>query len=659
MSSQLDLDRTPVWERDMNPEQLAAIRHQDGPCKLLAQAGAGKTRVLVHRIARMVAEGVDPARILAVTFSKKAADEMNDRLARLRVRDARVGTWHSLCLQILKEDSTPWSDWEVDETSRADVLLKEVCGYQHLNWVGADAGEVRSFVGLCKANLWAPGSGGCQDLAEKMFGREAGLAFQAYELYEQLREERGILTFDDFLVYAVRHLQASEERRLVWSTRWKYILVDEYQDNNRAQTVLQELLARDHRNLMAVGDVAQAIYSWRGSLPEYLVDFEREWPGAKVVSMNRNYRSGSKIVDAANAIIRPAAVRSPEDMVAERGTEGSVDVRCSQDLDDEGENFASWVQETMRAEGAKFDSFCALFRTNAQSRALEEALLKRRIPYVVVGGSSFYNRKEVRSLLGYLRVAAGRDDDGDGLKRSINAPFRYLGRAFVDKVVSQRSGTWVEKVEAVAGGGFGVPRVQARQRQSALQWADLITRVAARINSDDPEQRRPEGILGYVVHETRYIEWLEKDEGGEGLESSHAANVREMIRIAERFDTVDALLDYIEDMARAARRQRADGQAGGERVLLMSIHRSKGLEWPNVWVNGCNELVLPHVYGDPEEERRLMYVAATRARDRLVFSHVRSFAAREGVRPDARPSRFLVEAGLVAEHVGAVASEAR
>lgn len=639
---QLDLDATPVWERNMNPEQLAAIRHTSGPCRLLAQAGSGKTRALVHRIARLVAEGVDPSDILAVTFSKGGAEEMNERLKDLGVKDARVGTWHSLCLQILKEDKARGWDWEMGEgvDGKAKTILKEVLGYKHMNWKDADLGEVQRYIGWCKAHLADPGSEFALDAAADMFhggtGRSDGaeLADEAHTRYQAIIEERGLLTFDDFLVFAYKHLSI-EENRAKWAARWNHVLQDEAQDENLAQKTIAELLARDHRNYMKIGDTAQSIFAFRGSSPTHLANFEQEWPDAVTIIMNRNYRSGSAIVDAANKIIAPAAVRIPTDMVAERGVEGSVKVQKCEDLDDEGAAFAAWIYELVSG-GQPLSSICALFRTNAQSRALEEALLNKRIPYQVVGGTSFYNRREVRDLLAYLRVAAGRDE-GDDVKRCINAPFRYLGSAFVERVQDAKGPLTQRVLRAAEGAG-----IQRRQKDSALEWVNIVEGIKRAIEQEKP--LKPSELLNGIINRTGYVSWLEREQGEESIDSSHAANVRELVRISERFDTVVELLDYLDEMEAASRRKNKNDKQ--EKVLLMSIHKSKGLEWPHVWVCGCNELVLPHGKGDPEEERRLMYVATTRARDALVLSYVRRFAMREGVR-EAEPSRFLRDAGLL------------
>lgn len=629
-----------VWESGMNPEQIDGIYHDDGPCRIMASPGSGKTRVITHRIARMVIrDGVDPDEILAVTFSKKAAGEMASRTRKLGVARARIGTWHSLCLQILKEDHTRWMEWEIDERDAARYVLKDVIGHKGMNWHQADFGQLRRFIGLCKANLHTHDSDGAIELAAKMLGQhDAMRGVEAFGRYQEILEERGILTFDDFLVFTHRHLR-EESNRARWAGRWDHMIQDEAQDANHAQDAIAEMLCREHRNYMVVGDPAQSIYSFRGSSPSIFMDFTTKW-NARDIVLKRNYRSSPEIVELVNNVIRPSATRLPEDMIAERParTETPWKLVRAFDFDGEAEAFADWIDPA-----ASLSSYCALFRTNAQSRALEESLLRRKIPYVVVGGVSFYDRKEVKDLLAYLRVVADRDDEGDAIRRCINAPFRFLGKAFVDLVERNLRGLTDDPVEAVRMAGNDAK--QSRQTASANEWAALVTVIRDILRGPNAaHEGKPSKILSRIIEQTRYITWLEKEEGKESLESSAAANARELVRVAEKFDTVDELLDYIEETQRAAKRQRRDDQAGGERVLLMSIHRSKGLEWPNVWLVGANEAILPHIAAeDMEEERRLFYVAISRARDNLVVSFVHSMATRAGIR-DAAPSMFVRDA---------------
>lgn len=631
----------PSYERDMNDEQLEVIRHGDGPIQVVAGAGSGKTRALVHRIVALIAKGVNPRQILAVTFSKKAADEMNSRLLNLGVSTARVGTWHSLCLQIIREDRTCWADWTVDERERWKQILKEVLGYKHLNWTRADLGRVANFISLCKANLLPPNSAQALAFAGAHFDQtEAQLAASAYVLLQDLSNDERLLPFDDFLVRVYEHFLEFEQARAAWAGRWRYLLQDEAQDANLAQHTIGWMLAREHRNYMIVGDSRQSIYSFRGSRPELFVGFAESW-GAKVVGMNRNYRSLQSIVAAGNAIIHKAEDVQHQSMIGMRSASGTVNATLAEDLDGEASNLVSLVQHTLGL-GGRFSDVAVLYRTNAQSRALEEALLRARIPYVVVGGTSFYERKEVKDLLAYLRVAIGWPDSRDAVKRCLNTPFRYLGVAFTSRVSEASSesedvdwGAVVRKVAAQTG-------IQRRQQASAEEWARLIYDIQTMTRSDEG----PADMLLHIVRTTRYLEWLNRDQGEESADSPHSANVAELVRVAGRFNSAAELLEYIDENAAAAARQREDRQAGGERVVLMTVHRAKGLEWSTVFVAGCNEGLLPHPKGEIEEERRLMYVAVTRARDVCELSYVKTLASGSGLR-DAPPSRFLQDAGLV------------
>lgn len=635
------------WEEGANEEQLAVIRHHEGPLCVMAQAGSGKTFALVRRILALVALGVDPSRIFAVTFSTKGAQEMGERLVKLGLDSCEVRTWHAFCLRVIKEDNLPESRWAVDDKDREKILMKQILGWdpktRQVFWKGADITRVRRYIGHCKANLIEWTDVEAQELAREMFGREWQLAVRAYGMREERAAEQGLLTFDDFLVVVARYFASDELGRSKWASRFDHVLTDEAQDNNRAQVELARALSKDHRNLMVVGDVAQAIYGFRGSKPDYLAAFTGEWSATNVI-MSRNYRSASRIIAVANEVIRPATIRVPSDMrpCREGAGHGKVSLVRAATFDDEAEEVAAWIRDHVEEGGAYGDS-TVLFRLNAQSRALEDALLRDKIPYVIVGGVNFWQRKEVKDVLAYLRVASGRDDDRDGVKRCINAPFRFLGTAFVERLMAaadaEPESTWPQLVNQVAREAG----IQRRQQDSAIEWARMMTSVGEMIRGEHPGARqvvdpetgvaspvpaRPAEILNHIINATGYVRWLEQDEGEESIETSHAANVREMVRVAESFATARELLDYIDQNIRETAKAK---RTKGDRVLLMSIHRSKGLEWPRVWVVGCNDKILPHAKGDVEEERRLMYVAVTRARDELVCSYAESFSTKAGV----------------------------
>lgn len=661
----------------LNPEQAAVVTHVLGPLLCAAIAGAGKTTALVRRIAMLFVESaVHPSRVLALTFSKKAAEEMTIRLVGLLpgevANEARVGTFHSLAHQFLREEMSDFRRWQTDDRDRYRTVVKDVLGFKGMRWDSADLTVVEQFIGRCKANCALPGSPEAFERAEAFYTlrpcgqRMPALLCEAYERAEQERRARLLITFDDMLLEMWWRMQESEAVRARWASRWDYVLQDECQDENRVQREIVEMLARDHRNYMVVGDPAQSIYGFRGADPSGILSFAGAWDARKV-ELHRNYRSGRRIIDAANGVLRAMDEGSTlgTSITAERDSDGVVEVRAYPDADAEAEGVVTAIRE-LQADGRAWKDIVCLYRTNAQSRALEEQCLAARIPYVVIGGTNFYERKEVKDVLAYLRLAAGRGTFDD-VRRSINAPFRFLGREFVSKVeehaerLRERDGgrdsiSWTEIVRDLASSSTS--RLQARQRDSAWQWCDLVDGMARQIRAGrelmdkDPVQGalsapRPGAMIDGLLMQTDYVKWLTRDEGAESPENNRVSNIRELVRASERFDTVDGLLDYIQETLEAAEAAKR-GEDGVDRVTLMSIHRSKGLEWPVVFLTGANEKLLPHGKAeDIDEERRLAYVAMTRARDVL---HV-SYCGRASFGPkviDLDVSRFVVEAGLAA-----------
>jgi DNA helicase-2/ATP-dependent DNA helicase PcrA len=626
----------------------------------------------------LVAEGVDPARVLAVTFSVKAAREMNDRLDRLGCQGVRVGTFHSLALQIVREEWPAFKAWTIDSTDRYKICVKDAVSFKYMNWKTADVTHLLSFIGRCKAAGVRTDADKSQamEIATSMYkarpsvGREPSLCRQAYETAEIVRRERLLLTFDDMLLEAWALLSSNEDIRGRWAVRWDHVLQDECQDENFVQHELASMLARDHRSYMVVGDPAQSIFQFRGASPSTMLRFETDW-SASVIRMGRNYRSGDRIIEIANKSLEsmPAETHLGVKLLPERGESGEVRAIVYEDFDAEGEGVTERILES-HEDGRLWSAHVVLFRTNAQSRGVEEALLSARVPYVVVGGTNFYDRKEVKDLLAYLRVGEGRGQIED-VRRSINVPFRYLGKAFLEGLentfASQRVKT-TDSIAAVRGHIMdrGV-KLQQKQRTSAIEWCEIVGHVASVIAAGDAEpedvlmtpvrlEATPARILENLVSDLRYTEWLTRDEGMESPENNRVSNVRELVRAAGRFPTVGELLDYVDDtLERAARAKRE--ATSSDVVTLCSIHRSKGLEWPVVFVLGVNEKILPHMMAeDQDEERRLFYVACTRARDVLELSCVAKAAVSNRV-VDLAPSKFLQEVGLTAERAAVAPRE--
>lgn len=661
----------------LNPEQRAVVTAGEGAQLVLAGAGAGKTKALVHRIAMLNLMGTGAREILAVTFSKKAADEMNLRLKAIGIESAKVGTWHALAYQILREERREMVDWDLDEREQFKFLVKDVLGWQGMKWDTADLTVVMSYIGLCKARCAEPASAAAEAEAEKLFAANPcnqttpRLLAQAYSEATDAQMQRRLITFDDQLLWTWRILKDSEEARARWSGRFKWILQDEAQDSNPVQTDIAEMLARPHGNYMMVGDPAQSIFGFRGSSPEKFTSFEKDWAPVTVIRMNRNYRSGAEVIEAANRLTASMAegTHLGVGMIAERGTHAKIEVIEADSMDDEGEGVAIDFL-SHHASGTPWRDMACLYRTNAQSRGVEEACLRNRIPYVVIGGTNFYDRREVKDLLAYLRLAArGHATHLDDVKRCMNAPFRYLGKVFQNHVEADNydGEDWVVTALRVATKSG----LQERQRRNVREWADIVESVRRSIEILDrlQAQRDPSGdvlrshpnkvpmdptadarphmpaaILERIIRDTDYMKYITKDEGAETVENNRVSNVRELVRAAERFTSVAELLEYIDTTTRAAKAAKDDASA--DRVTLCSLHRSKGLEWPVVCIIGANDKILPHARStDIEEERRLFYVGITRARDNLRISHVRSAAF--GARVVAmEPSPFLREAGL-------------
>lgn len=654
----------------LNPEQREVVLHDEGPALVAAIAGSGKTTAVVRRIAYMIRErDVPDSNILAVTFSKKAADEMTTRLRKLGVNHARVGTWHSLCLQIMKEERPGLLDeWTIDTRDRFKTLVKSnVLGFRALDWKTADLGIVLRYIDICKCNLAEADTDEAADIAQEFFRQKPckqtnpEMLFRAYSLAQKELTDRRMITFSDMIVGAWNCLK-DEGAREAWADRWQYMIQDEAQDMNRSQEVIGEMLAREHRNYMLVGDPGQSIYGFRGALPRRFLAFKTEWDATQI-SMVRNYRSGPAILSAANGVI---AKMSPEThlgdkMVVTRDIDDKATTAHHDDVEQESDSVVTKMKD-MHEDGHAWSSMACLYRTNAQSRGIEESLLSARIPFVVVGGTNFYDRMEVKTLLAYLRVAAGRAS-WDEVKRTMQKPFRYIAGRFFDEFdcfVPPRP-DWPAEARRFCANTPSSYKMQARAKTRVIEWADIIDAIRLSKTASDEyaakgagslsdemlntaRRHMPAAILEFIVRETEYIKFLNHDEGSESTENNRVSNVRELIRAAERFTTVDELLDYIDENIKASKAAASDRSA--DRVTLMSIHRSKGLEWDNVFVIGASEKIIPHGRCDDiEEERRLFYVAVTRAKD---FLHVTSIATAPfgGRLMNLEPSRFIAEAGL-------------
>lgn len=635
---------------ELNPEQRAAVEHGAGPLLVLAGAGTGKTRVIAHRIAALVGRGARPSRILAVTFTNKAADEMRERVRALlpgpASRGMTISTFHALCLRILREEHAaaglPPGFGICDEGDRlalARRILRELPA-------GGLGMRPAAFVALVSR---AKGAGVGPDAVASGGGEGEGPLFaRAYRRYEETLRRQGLLDFDDLLLRAVQLLRAASDVRRRQAGRFDHLLVDEFQDTNGHQAEILRLLAEGHANVCVVGDDDQSIYAWRGARVENLLSFGRRFPGAAVVRLERNYRSAPPILQAASLLIRHNRRRRAKRLVpVVRGGE-PVRYRSFPDDASEAEGVADEILGRVR-RGARPSEHAVLYRTNPQSRPFEQALRARAVPCVVIGGISYFDRKEVRDLLAYLRILRNPDDDAAWL-RVLNVPARGVGDASAERIVAEasRAGAPVARVLAGADALPGIPAA-ARRGIAALRAAvEDLRGIAAR----RPLSRAVEALVERVGYRAE----VEAEADGPEDRLVRMNAVSDLARAAEQYErragAAAGLSGFLDESALIGDdRGDKERRLARDAVVLITLHSAKGLEFPRVYLSGAEEGLLPHAKSVEQgaagvaEERRLCYVGVTRAMRSLTLTAALSHPRRGRPEP-ACPSRFLAEMGL-------------
>jgi ATP-dependent DNA helicase UvrD/PcrA len=664
--------RTRVAEREreivghLNPEQARAVTATDGPVLILAGAGSGKTRVLAHRIAYLVGvKDVAPWRILAVTFTNRAAGELRERIIRLvgePGREVEAGTFHSLCARVLRRDGEAIGidrRFVIYDTEDQVALMKRILRDEGLDAKGETRPQtILGAISRAKNDMLDPTELPPFRMATGVLVQVATLARR----YQAALREAKALDFDDLLLEAVRLFHESPETLARYQERWRYLHVDEYQDTNRPQYLWIKALASKHHNLAVVGDDDQSIYGWRGADIRNILDFERDWPDATVVKLEQNYRSTQLILDAAHAVVSRNEARSAKKLWTDRAGGREIDRFEAYNEEEEAEWIARRVEEltgarssalTRRADdGARtyrLGEMAVLYRTNAQSRAIEEACLRYGIRYQVVGGTRFYSRREVKDALAYLR-AVRSDADVVSFERIINIPARSIGDKTLEviRAAAARDGlTYWAALEAAADGT--VTELGSRPRGAVADFVALIRRLRTRIGV----LPLPE-LLDEVLERSGYRAML-----ADGTEEGEDrwANLLELREVTTRYDDLspdDALDRLLEETALVADQDSYDSNA--DALSLITLHAAKGLEFDVVFIAGLEEGLFPTSRAldagsgfnpDPkpmEEERRLAYVGMTRARDRLYLSHAWQRATRRGPGSFmAEPSRFLLE----------------
>ena len=655
----------------LNPAQLEAVTHADGPLLIVAGAGSGKTRVLTHRIAWLVREkGLSPFSVLAITFTNKAADEMRHRVGQLVGRVAQrmwVSTFHSACVRILRREAPVLgyqSSFSIYDQADAVRLTGYVVRDIGLDTKKFPARAVHAAISGAKNELLSATQYADRARRSSIFERKIA---DVYQEYQRRLVAANAMDFDDLLLLTVRLFRENPGVLEAYRDRFLHILVDEYQDTNRAQNELVLQLAGGHHQVTVVGDSDQSIYGWRGADVRNILEFERTFPDATVVVLDQNYRSTQRILDAANAVISNNSARKPKDLWTSRDGGEQLVRYIAEDEHDEGSWLAAEVMRLRRDEGYRWGDVAVFYRTNAQSRAIEEELVRQGVPYKVVGGARFYERREIKDMLAYLHAIANPDDEVS-LKRVLNVPRRGVGDTSLGRLDAWAAAKGMPFSEALthaqeagvtgkalAGvGSFlalmsdlramlgGSTEVDGTELDGASDEDGGEAPQVAIAGWPDRPPAGPAALLQAVLDRTNYLEELRSQPGTPLEIEGRVENVEELVGAAAEVGT---LADFLTEVSLVADTDEVDED--DTNVTLMTLHTAKGLEYPVVFITGMEEGVFPHLrsLGEPEEleeERRLCYVGVTRARERLYISYAwcRSLWGETQYNP---PSRFVSE----------------
>lgn len=631
----------PIFDT-LNDRQCEAVKHTEGPLLITAGAGSGKTKVLTCRIAHLLELGVAPYRILAITFTNKAAKEMKERVTNLVGAQADsiwLSTFHSFCAKLLRFEVDGFHgytrNFTIYDSSDQLVLVKDCLKKLNLDDKQFMPRSVLGTISSAKNVL----------MDAKAFAANASDFYEqkvadVYALYQEKLRENNAVDFDDLLFLAVRLLQEKEDVREKYQSRFQYILVDEYQDTNHAQYALTKILAARWRNICVVGDADQSIYAWRGADIRNIIDFTRDYPDAASIKLEQNYRSTKTILHAANAVIDNNESRPKKTLWTEKPAGNKIIHYQAQTEHDEADYIAGVIYNRHEISHEPYGDMAILFRTNAQSRVLEEKLMRYAIPYTMVGGTKFYDRKEIKDVLAYLRLLYN-PEDSLSLTRIINVPKRNIGATTMEHVAAYAEEQGISLFEALSSTDE-IP-VTKRARTSLENFAAMIFDLL-----NDIEGKDVLSLIETVIKQTGYGDMLDKEAEHDPQGESRKENVGEFLSVAK--DYMDSnpdgnLQDFLENVALVS--DVDDFESSDSKVTLMTLHAAKGLEFPVVFLTGLDEGLFPHsrTLLDPaqvEEERRLAYVGITRAERQLYVTNAitRTMYGRISA---YMPSRFLAE----------------
>ena len=639
--------------KNMNSEQSEAVRTTEGPLLIMAGAGSGKTRVLTHRIAYLLDEkDVSPYNILAITFTNKAAKEMKARVEHLVGEEAQViwmSTFHSMCVRILRRDADRIGIERnltiIDPTDQKSVI-KDVLKSENID---SKRFEPRMFIGAIsnlKNELKTP-----EDAQKEANDFHSQMVATVYKGYQRQLSRNEALDFDDLIMTTINLFERVPETLEYYQNKFQYIHVDEYQDTNKAQYTLVKLLANKFENLCVVGDSDQSIYGWRGADIQNILSFEEDYPEAKTIFLEQNYRSTKNILNAANEVIKHNSERKPKGLWTANSGGDKIQYYEAMTERDEAEYVVKEIMKHQRG-GKKYSEMAILYRTNAQSRVLEETFMKSNIPYTMVGGQKFYDRKEIKDLLSYLRVIANSNDD-ISLQRIINVPKRGIGPSSVEKIQTYALQNNISMFDALAEVDFiGLSK---KVTQECISFYEMIQNLIK-----EQEFLEISEIVDEVLQKSGYRDMLDREQSIESR--SRLENLDEFMSVPKDYEEntpleEQSLINFLTDLSLVADIDEADTQNG---VTLMTMHSAKGLEFPIVFIMGMEESLFPHIRAikseddhEMEEERRICYVAITRAEELLYITNATTRML-FGRSQSNMPSRFLKEIpeDLLDSHTG-------
>ena len=625
----------------LNKEQQQAVQHTEGPLLILAGAGSGKTKVLTVRIAHLLAQGVNPYEILAITFTNKAAKEMKSRVEGL-VGDVAnriwLSTFHSFCAKFLRFELDNFlgynSNFTIYDTSDSQAVIKAALKALNLDDKYYPVGAMIAAISDAKNKL----------LFASDFRKQARDFYQqkvadVYEYYERELRKNNALDFDDLLLVAVKLLQSNEAVLDKYSKRFRYVMIDEYQDTNHAQYLLAKLLASHWKNIAVVGDADQSIYAWRGADIQNILDFEKDYPNCTSIKLEQNYRSTKIILDAANAVIENNEGRPKKNLWTDKTEGAKIQHFTAQSEHEEAAFIGDTIAKKHDIHGVPYGDMAILYRTNAQSRVLEEALIKRALPYIMVGGTKFYDRKEIKDVLAYLRVLYNPFDDLS-LLRIINVPKRSIGATTVAKLQDYARANGTSLFMTLTQLHL-VDSIKGKTKEKLEEFGILIFTLVAEM-----EDRTVLDILESILDRTGYLAQLE--ESTDPQDQARAENIGELLSVAKDFQDTNpsgTVEDFLEQVALVNDVDSFEQEES--KVTLMTLHAAKGLEFFIVFLGGLEEGLFPHsrTLMNPEEieeERRLAYVGITRAEKELYISNATTRTV-FGRTSSYLPSRFIDE----------------